>query len=303
MRKLTGLLFLFSTINLCANIKKDSLFFMLDSTHNSICENDSIIENDTIKKETLWSSLKYDARNAANGFLYTFAQPTRWKKKDFLYLGGTILGTGILYYNDEKISSFFSKQESNIPHTISEFGFRFGKPQINYGITSSVYLIGLLSKNEKIRYTGVLMITSASVSGLLQQTLKTVTGRARPGTELGHDFFEPFNGSPSFSSFPSGHTALSVTTCYALSKQFNNPWIKAGFYTLGMISPISRIWERAHWASDVFLSTVMSIAIVESVDSYLKRDKKYNFTSIDNKKKISWNMRIGYNQIGLIGAF
>jgi hypothetical protein len=47
----------------------------------------------------------------------------------------------------------------------------------------------------------------------------------------------------------------------------------------------------------------MSIAIVESVDSYLKRDKKYNFTSIDNKKKISWNMRIGYNQIGLIGAF
>lgn len=94
MRKLTGLLFLFSTINLCANIKKDSLFFMLDSTHNSICENDSIIENDTIKKETLWSSLKYDARNAANGFLYTFAQPTRWKKKRLFISGWDHFGYG-----------------------------------------------------------------------------------------------------------------------------------------------------------------------------------------------------------------
>lgn len=260
-------------------------------------------EQDTLKKETFWSKVKYDARNGANGFLYTFAQPTRWSKKDYAYLGATVVGTGILYLSDEEISHFFRRQEKDIPHTISEFGFRFGKPQINYGVTGSVYLVGLLTNNEKIRYTGVLMITSASVGGLLQQVMKTVAGRARPTTGLGHDYFDPFNGTAAYSSFPSGHTALSVTTCYALSKQFNSPWIKGGFYVLGMVSPMSRIWEGAHWASDVFLSAVMSVAIVECVDSYLKRDNKYKLHPEERKNKISWNFRMGYNQLGLVGTF
>lgn len=275
----------------------DSLNFQKDSLTIAKIEQDSVV------KESFWQKLKYDARNGANGFLYTFAQPTRWEKKDYTYLGGTLIGTGILYLSDEEISSFFRRQEKDIPHTISEFGFRFGKPQINYGLTGGIYLTGLLTNNEKIRYTGVLLITSASVSGLLQQVMKTVAGRARPTTELGHDYFDPFNGSPAFSSFPSGHTALSVTTCYALSKQFESPWIKGGFYVLGMVSPLSRIWEGAHWASDVFLSTVMSVAIVECVDSYLKRDNKYKLNPEEQKNKISWNVRMGYNQLGLVGTF
>ena len=263
----------------------------------------SEVKKDTLIKETIWQKLKYDARNGANGFLYTFAQPTRWDKKDLAFFGGTLVGTGILYLSDEEISSFFRKQDESIPHLVSEFGFRFGKPLVNYGLTGSIYLAGLLSNNEKIRYTGVLLITSASVSGLLQQVIKTVAGRARPITGLGHDYFDPFNGTPAFSSFPSGHTALSVTTCYALSKQFSNPWIKGGFYVLGMVSPMSRIWEGAHWASDVFLSTVMSVAIVECVDSYLKRDNKYKLNPEERKNKISWNLRMGYNQLGLVGTF
>lgn len=263
----------------------------------------TINPNDTVVKENIWQKIKYDARNGVNGFFYTFAQPTRWDKKDLTYFGATVIGTGILYLTDEETSSFFRRQEKDIPHLVSEFGFRFGKPQINYGITSGIYVVGLLTNNEKIRYTGVLMITSASVSGLLQQVMKTVAGRARPAAELGHDYFKPFDGTPSFSSFPSGHTALSVTTCYALSKQFSNPWIKGGFYALGMVSPISRIWEGAHWASDVFLSAVMSVAIVECVDSYLKRDEKYKLIPHERKNKISWNARMGFNQLGLVGTF
>lgn len=281
--------------------------FIFAQTDSLFIKQDSVfvpkIQNDSIEKATIWQKLKYDARNGANGFLYTFAQPTRWDKKDLTYLGGTLVSTGILYLSDEEISNFFRRQDKDIPHLVSEFGFRFGKPLINYGLTGSIYLTGLLTKNEKIRYTGVLMITSASVSGLLQQVVKTVAGRARPFTELGHDHFRPFDGSSSFSSFPSGHTALSVTTCYALSKQFKSPWIKGGFYALGMISPMSRIWEGAHWASDVFLSTAMSVAIVECVDSYLKKDNKYNNNSIVNQHKISWNLRMSYNQIGLVGVF
>jgi membrane-associated phospholipid phosphatase len=277
--------------------QQDSLHISVDSTDFFIVQKDSVV------KENLWQKVKYDARNGANGFLHTFAQPTRWDKKDLAYFGATVVGTGILFISDEEISSFARRQDEKIPHIVSEFGFRFGKPLVNYGLTGSIYAAGLLTNNEKVRYTGVLLITSASVSGLIQQTVKTIAGRARPAAELGHNYFKPFDGTPSFSSFPSGHTALSVTTCYALSKQFKNPWIKGGFYALGMVSPVSRIWSGAHWASDVFLSTAMSIAIVESVDSYLKKDEKYKLMPTEQKNKISWRLKMSYNQMGLVGVF
>ncbi len=297
MRKIAFLVIItISILNNKITAQTDSL--LLDSITIS-----RELRTDTIRKETKWSQLKFDARNSANGFLYTFARPLHWDKKDFSYFGVTVLATGITYLSDKETSDFLRRQNKDIPGTISEFGFRFGKPQINYGVTSGIYLFGLLTNNEKFRYTGVLLISSASVSGLLQQTLKTITGRARPSTELGPNYFKLFDGTPAFSSFPSGHTALSVTTCYALSKQFHNPWIKAGFYTLGMISPMSRIWQGAHWSSDVVLSTIMSVAIVESVDSYLKKDNKYKRAPYSTKNKISWNLNLGYNQIGLVGTF
>lgn len=258
---------------------------------------------DAREAKPMWLTLKQDARLAANGFLFTFARPGSWDQHDMASFGATVLGTGILYFNDASISDFARKQEGDIPHLISEAGFRFGKPQVNYAITGGVYVAGLVTKNEKVRYTGILMITSASVGGLVQQVVKTAAGRARPSSGLGYNHFKPFEGSPSYSSFPSGHTVLSVTTFYALSKQFSNPWVKAGFYTLGMVSPMSRIWEGAHWASDVFLSTAMSVAIVECVDAYLKKSEKFNLKSAADQRKISWNLKMGYNQIGLIGVF
>lgn len=275
-----------------------SVFGQTDST---FVETDSIVSIDTMTTPSLWRTVKTDARSSVHGFLYTLAQPTRWDKTDYLYAGATVVGTGIIYLNDQSISDYFRQQDKKMPHLISESGFRIGKPLINYGLTGGVYLTGLLTKNDKIRYTGILMITSASVSGLVQQVVKTAAGRARPSANLGHDHFKPFEGSPAYSSFPSGHTALSVTTFYALSKQFKDPWVKAGFYTLGMVSPISRIWEGAHWASDVFLSTVMSVAIVECVDSYLKRDQKV--VGIVKANQIKWNLKMGHNQIGLVGVF
>lgn len=263
----------------------------------------SPIAEDTPGDKSMWSTVKQDARLAANGFLYTFARPGSWNQHDMATFGATVMGTGILYFNDAAISDFAQKQNGDIPHLISEVGFRFGKPQVNYAITGGVYVVGLVTKNEKVRYTGILMITSASVGGLVQQAVKTAAGRARPSSGLGYNHFKPFEGSPAYSSFPSGHTVLSVTTFYALSKQFSNPWVKAGLYTLGMVSPMSRIWEGAHWASDVLLSTVMSVAIVECVDAYLKKSEKFNLKSAPDKRKISWNLKMGYNQVGLIGVF
>lgn len=47
----------------------------------------------------------------------------------------------------------------------------------------------------------------------------------------------------------------------------------------------------------------MSVAIVECVDAYLKKSEKFNSASTGHKRKISWSLKMGYNQMGLIGVF
>tara|TARA_R110000850_G_scaffold109659_1_gene222746 strand:+ start:16467 stop:17330 length:864 start_codon:yes stop_codon:yes gene_type:complete len=259
---------------------------------------------DSIQKTTFLERLKYDGATMGGGFFQTFMRPMEWQKKDFIILGGTLAGTGILYATDQQTSDYFRDQQQDVPMGVRDFGWYFGNPQVNYGMSGSIYAVGLIFDNEWARETGVLMITSASVAGLIQQATKSLTGRARPQAGLGSNHFKPFGGTAAYRSFPSGHTVLAVTSMYALSKQFKSPWVKGGLYAIGMIPPVSRLWNGAHWLSDVFLSTVLSVAVVESVYAYLKKGEKYNVKGPERpEKKISWNLQLGPGRVGVVGVF
>lgn len=267
---------------------------------------DSIVLNE---KPSKWDNLKYDAGAIGGGFIYTFTNPVRWQKDDYMIAGATATGISLLYLVDEDTSDFFRRQKDGIPEGVLYGGWLFGKPQFSYGLTAGVYFFGLFTDNEKIRETGVLLTTSAAATGLFQQTMKTVVGRARPDIEKGENQFRLFRGGHAYGSFPSGHTILSTTVVYGLSKQFSNPWVKAGLYTAGLITPMNRLVEGAHWLTDVTLSIVVSVAIVECVDNYLKKNKDYgkskNELGFDfkEKNKIKWNLTFGGNQVGIIGSF
>ncbi len=260
-------------------------------------------------KNKLWKNLKYDVTTIAGGTLNGFTQPIRWEKDDFLIAGATAAGLSVLYLADEETSKFFRNQSDDIPGSVKEFGWLFGRPEANYSLTAGVYLVGLITDNERIRETGVLLVTSSIIGGVAQQTMKTVVGRGRPDLEKGHDQFRLFRGGHAYGSFPSGHTILSTTTIYALSKQFENPWIKGGLYTIGLVTPVSRLWAGAHWLTDVTLSLVMSVAIVEGVDSFLKRKQKYgnldpeSLSYLNRNREIKWNLSLGPGTVGLVGVF
>lgn len=261
--------------------------------------NDTLVANDTVKP-SVWKNLKYDGLNMFRGVVHAYSQPAHWKKKDFMILGGVAAGTAILMLTDEDTSPYFINQAAGTPQLIKDVGWYFGSPQNNYGITGGIYLYGLFTHNEKIRKTGVLLISSASAAGIIQTFSKNIVGRARPMRGEGAASFKPLSKEGGYHSFPSGHTILSFTTAYAIGKQFKNPWARYGIYAFGMVSPVSRLWEGAHWASDVGLSLALSVAIVESIDNYLNREKKYN---LDTQPKISWNLNFTGNTIGFTGTF
>lgn len=244
--------------------------------------------------------LKYDGLSTWGGFKHTYTQPLQWQKDDFMVAGAIVLGTGALFLIDEEADTWFQDQNDHIPGVVKDFGWYYGSPQNNYALNGAVYLYGLFTKNEKVRKTGVLLITAASAAGLIQTFSKTMTGRARPGTGEGKASFEPFSKEGKYHSFPSGHTILSFTTAYAIGKQFKNPWVKGGIYALGMVAPVSRLWNGAHWLSDVGLSMAISVVVVDAIDNYLNKERDYGQHNTD---KISWNFQVGLGRVGLTGTF
>lgn len=255
---------------------------------------------DTIqKRNSIWHNLKYDGVTAFGAIKHTYSRPFHWQKEDLVAAGGVLAGTVLLSFADESVGEYFGDQGKKMPQSLKDFGWYFGSPQNNYGITGSIYLFGLLTNNEKIRRTGVLLISSASASGIIQSISKIVAGRARPEEEKGNLYFKPFANEPNYNSFPSGHTILSFTTAYAIGKQFKNPFVRYGIYGVGLISPVSRLWERQHWVTDVGLSLVLSVAVVECIDQYLKKENKYKYR---DPNKISWNFRLGAGTLGVVGV-
>ncbi|WP_267405030.1 MULTISPECIES: phosphatase PAP2 family protein [unclassified Chryseobacterium] len=263
-------------------------------------EVDTLIVEDSValpKKNSIGRQLVVDGKQIVNNIAQSYLSPLSWEKKNWVDLGGVALGTVIFYSVDHDTSKFFRERRDKVPNVIQKFGDYFGGPQNNYGITSAIYLTGLFTKNDKIRDTGVLMISSATTAGLLQTFSKTLVGRARPGTEKGKFYFKPFSGDADYRSFPSGHTVLVATTMFSLAKQFSNPWVKAGIYSVGIITPLSRVWDGAHFFSDVFLSAAISYFVVEGTYKYMHRKKD------KAPGKIAWKLNMSPNMIGLNGVF
>lgn len=97
---------------------------------------------------------------------------------------------------------------------------------------------------------------------------------------------------------------LSFTTAYAIGKQFENPLVRYSIYAAGMITPVSRLWAGAHWVTDVALGIAISVAVVDSIDNYLKKEGRYE--SDRQKPMIQWSFAIrssesrsGWNILGL----
>lgn len=250
---------------------------------------------------TTWQLLKYDTNTTWKGIKHAITRPVHWKKKDFTKLGGLLLGTAALSITDEATSDFFRRQDNNFPQVIQDFGWYFGSPQNYLMANAGLYGFGLFTKNEKIRKTSVLIISSSITTGYIQILSRSIIGRGRPLAEKGAHHFKFLSNKSEFLSFPSGHTVFGITMAHSIAKQFESPWTKAGIYAIGSIPGISRMIDGAHWLTDVAFSTVLSIIVVDSIDKLLYATKAYDYPK--KEKSISWNFRFSGNQIGVVGTF
>ncbi|SHH66020.1 phosphatase PAP2 family protein [Winogradskyella jejuensis] len=251
--------------------------------------------------QNLWQMVKQDTKYTLKSVGHSFTRPLHWKGDDFAKLGILIGGTASLTLADREVRRVFQSNAEDFPTVVRDFGWYFGSPQNYFMANAGLYGFGLITKNEKVRKTSVLIISSSITTGLIQTFTKNAIGRARPGRNEGHLTFNPFANDVGYTSFPSGHTILSVTMAHSIAKQFENPWVKVGIYTVGAIPPISRLVDDAHWLSDIAFSTAVSIFVVDAIDKFLNKQDAYGLPK--KEKQISWNLRFGANQIGVVGVF
>ena len=250
---------------------------------------------------SVWTTVKYDANASWRSIKHAVTRPLHWKGQDFAKFGGLIAGTAAISIVDDETSRFFTQYQETSPRPLDSYGFYYAKPG-NFLIASvSLYGFGLLTKNEDIRKTGVLVISSSLVAGYSQIMARTVVGRARPKSGFGKYDFKPFNGTQKYFSFPSGHTVLAVTLGHSLAKQFDNIWVKAGIYAISTLPPLSRLINGEHWLSDIAFGAAYGIIVVDCMDRFLFKTDTYSYKKKD--KKVAWNFTFGANTIGVVGTF
>lgn len=252
---------------------------------------------------TLWQDFTYDMGNVFKGAGFAYSRPLYWDGNDALVAGGVVASTLTLFAFDDEINREFVSHRDDVPPILLDYGYYAGAPQNNYSVSGAVYLTGLFTRNEKLRRTGVLLISSATATGFFQQVTKSATGRARPSGGLGKSFFKPFGGESTFRSFPSGHAVLTFTNAHVIAKQFKNPWVKAGIYAIGVVPGLSRIYDEQHWASDVFLSWALSYFMVEAIDVYLDRKYAKKYNDDGSLKKTSLDLNFSLTRIGVSYTF
>ncbi len=262
----------------------------------------NVLETDTVEKPSIGAAVTHDLKYTIKGVVHGFSRPLYWKGKDFAKLGVLIAGTVATATLDQETNSFFERNGDDFPKVVRNVGWYFGSPQNYFIINGGLYGFGLFTKNEKVRKTSVLIISSSITNGFLQSFLKTAVGRGRPGFRDSNTSFDFFSAESGYHSFPSGHTALSVTMAHAIAKQFDNTWTKIGIYSLGAIPPISRLIDDAHWLSDIAFSAALSVIVVDSIDKFLFKSKAYDYNE-KHSKKITWNLSLRGNSLGIRGVF
>ncbi len=160
-----------------------------------------------------------------------------------------------VYFDIPSATYFFSvKNESpgKIVKIITEIGR--GEWYLVPGI-----LIFIIFRNRKkvVASKALFLFSSVAVSGILVNIMKVIFGRVRPTLFFSQDLFgfDFFRFDPDFLSFPSGHSATSLSAAVVLGILFSKYRFVIIF--VGMIVASSRMYLTNHYLSDVLMGSLL----------------------------------------------
>lgn len=193
--------------------------------------------------------------------------PFKLKKTDFNYMLPALAGAGIIYTFDQPTHrelTYFNNHNASVESFNKNITY-LGDGGVNIGISSLFILNGLIFNNHKSIETGYLSSKAIVHAGIVVFVLKSIAGRERPFYEDHQGSFHFFNrldAGSAFHSFPSGHTITAFSMATVIAKEYSDKrWVGIASYGLATLVGLSRIGLDKHWATDVFMGSILGYAV------------------------------------------
>lgn len=190
--------------------------------------------------------------------------PFNWQKKDWLTFGGITATGAFLYTQDEEIRDFFQRNRSDLGNDFTNyFAEPLGGGPYIAGVTGIMYLYGEFAGNQKAKMVSLEGAKAFVLTAGATYTFKLLFHRERPEGFVSDA--DNWNG-PSFSfedlSFPSAHTSLAFAVATVYAEEYSDvKWVPITAYSLATIAGLSRMYDDAHWASDVLFGAALGWGI------------------------------------------
>lgn len=196
-------------------------------------------------------------RSVAIDFGRTAVAPFHWDRGDWMTAGGVMLVAGVLRGRDQQTSEWFSSGEGGRLGRATAFAKPLGDGKFTLPLLAGFYLYGRSRGDTRAMTTARAGLESFLIAGAIATAGKKTFGRWRPHDNLGPGRWgEPGEGS--HSSFPSGHTTVAFAVATVIARQYpEQRWVAPLVYSLATMTGISRIHDREHWGSDVFIGAAI----------------------------------------------
>ena len=182
-----------------------------------------------------------------------FSSPARIRPRDASWLLplGAATGLAFAYDVDAEQATGYDQARENTANTISNFGNFFASG----GEGAALYFLGLGSHNRKLAETGRLGAEAVIDSGTVVLATKLVADRERPlvGDRKGSFWTNPPSGWTWDSSFPSDHSAATMSLARVIAGEYPHWYSAIPAYGFAETIAISRILANAHFPSDVLI--------------------------------------------------
>jgi membrane-associated phospholipid phosphatase len=178
-----------------------------------------------------------------------------------VWQAGAVVGLGILTIAvaDESIAEWSqdSAHRSQGLDDLANLTKKFGEGVVIAPVTLGLIAVGLVANEPPLLHAGLRVGASVLLTTAVTQVAKYSLGRERPSDTDDPWAFDPFGGAHAMWS---GHTSSAFAFATALSQEINRPWATVGLYVLATGTAWSRVYDNAHWASDVLVGAAAGIA-------------------------------------------
>lgn len=133
--------------------------------------------------------------------------------------------------------------------------------------------MGSLFKDQKAQHIALLLFKTSVATLLVVKGLKLLFHRSRPSSSSSRKWDGPgFSLKNETQSFPSGHSALAFSLAVVIASEYKGTVIPEIAYGTAVLTALSRVHDKRHWASDIFFGSVLGYFIARQIVKKARND-------------------------------